>query len=222
MRTRNFAAIAAAALILGGSAIAQTRPTARPRANAPAGPRAEARPRAAAQNRMQQRDPLMRMLAQLDLTAAQQQRIQAITQEAQAKIQAIRQDASLTPEQKRQKSQPLMQAMRDQILGVLTPGQKRKLAEMRQRGPGGDRFMEMLQTLDLTDAQKAEIRKIMQAQAEKTRIIRESNLSDAEKRAKVQALSQETRRRVLAVLTPEQRQKLEGLRPGTGPNPPRR
>jgi Spy/CpxP family protein refolding chaperone len=67
----------------------------------------------------------------------------------------------------------------------------------------------MLERLNLTDDQKAQIKKIHEdARAKMDAIRTDSSLSDAERKAKIQEIRRSTMRQVHAVLTPEQRQQL--------------
>lgn len=73
-------------------------------------------------------------------------------------------------------------------------------------------FHRALARLDLTDAQKAQIKSIEQALAAKVKALRaDTTLTPEQRRAKVQAATKEAREKILAVLTPEQRQKLRAL-----------
>jgi len=72
----------------------------------------------------------------------------------------------------------------------------------------------LVQRLNLTEAQKTQLRTIMQEQREKRKALAESRLTAAERREKAQAWAQETRERVMSILTPEQRQQLQQMRQG--------
>ena len=102
MKTRTFLAVATGMLMLGGAAVAQTRPA------AGSTDRSNARP--GTPQRFLQRHPMRRLLAQLNLSEAQKERIRSLFEAAQSRVQAIRQDASLTPEQKRARVQPIMKS----------------------------------------------------------------------------------------------------------------
>lgn len=73
-------------------------------------------------------------------------------------------------------------------------------------------FHRALARLDLSDAQKAQIKAIEQALAARVKALRaDTTLTPEQKRAQVQAATKEAREKILAVLTPEQRQKLRVL-----------
>ena len=84
------------------------------------------------------------MLFRSNLTDAQKQQFQEISQRMRKQAMAIRQDSSLSSDQKKEKMQSLRKQAHQQMFGVLTPEQKDKLKEMREqhmkeqkdKGPG--------------------------------------------------------------------------------------
>jgi Spy/CpxP family protein refolding chaperone len=71
------------------------------------------------------------------------------------------------------------------------------------------RHMRMLEQLNLTDQQKAQIQAIREKQrAKATAVKNDSSLSDAQKQATLHRIRHVARRRVFRVLTVEQRQQL--------------
>jgi Spy/CpxP family protein refolding chaperone len=70
---------------------------------------------------------------QLGLTPEQQGRIRELRSQAMAAVKPVRADAALAPAQKNAKVREIFQASRRQIEGVLTPAQRAKLAQVRQR-----------------------------------------------------------------------------------------
>lgn len=82
-------------------------------------------------------DPAARLQAMaeaLSLTQEQKDKILPIIQQFSEKQRAARE---LPEDQRRAESQKLRAAEHDQIAALLTPEQKTKFEEMRQRGPGG-------------------------------------------------------------------------------------
>ncbi len=83
---------------------------------------------------------------------------------------------------------------------------------------GGDpamRLQHMAQQLNLTDNQKAQIRPILQDEAQQIKALRsDTSLTHPQLRAKVQEIRQATRAKIEPLLTPEQVAKLP--KPGTG------
>ncbi|MDE3084773.1 MAG: hypothetical protein KGJ37_06100 [Verrucomicrobiota bacterium] len=72
-------------------------------------------------------------LKQLALTPEQRTKIHDIRRQTAESVKSIRADATLTPEQKKAKAHEAMRTSRDQVRGVLTPDQQKKLNEIRQR-----------------------------------------------------------------------------------------
>ena len=75
---------------------------------------------------------LKKLAAYLGLTADQKAQIKPIMKNAAQQVRTVREDASLTPAQKKAKVKEIRQASRQQIMMLLTPEQKAKLAALRQ------------------------------------------------------------------------------------------
>jgi len=90
------------------------------------------------------------------------------------------------------------------------PGQTQGQHQQRHMGM---RMKGLAKKLNLTDAQKAQIKSIMKEQRPKVRAIRQDNsLTPEQKKAKLQALRKETQEKIAAILTPEQKEKMKELR----------
>jgi Spy/CpxP family protein refolding chaperone len=74
------------------------------------------------------------MLEQLNLTADQKPKVQAIMDAQRQKMRDLRQDTSLTPDDRRAKMQVLRDDMATQMKAVLTPEQFDKWQKMPQPG----------------------------------------------------------------------------------------
>ncbi|HEY3411495.1 MAG TPA: Spy/CpxP family protein refolding chaperone [Armatimonadota bacterium] len=175
------------------------------------------------------RNPLLGRLAfvlsQLNLTEAQKGQVKGFLSDAQAKAKTVRDNTSLTPVQRRTEMQAIVKALRESIMGILTPEQKararRLMAAGGMVGPGRmlARIRALLGQLGLAPAQRSQIRGfIMDAEA-KVKIVRESNMGPADKRVKLQAIEKALRESILGVLTPAQRDKLKDLLAKTPPPP---
>ena len=68
----------------------------------------------------------------LDLSSNQKTQLKSLRQKTAADVRGIRQDSTLPPDQKKAKIHDARQAARAQASGVLTPGQKKKAAKLRQ------------------------------------------------------------------------------------------
>jgi protein CpxP len=86
-----------------------------------------------------QNDPVAQALG---LTEDQQAKLQPIIQEEMSQINAVRNDTSLSAEQKQQKVDQIRQTEFPKIQAILTPDQRKKLADMqdqaRQRANQGN------------------------------------------------------------------------------------
>ncbi len=83
---------------------------------------------------------MQRLLDQLDLTADQKTKIEALQKANQDAVKAINDDTTLTPEVKRTKTNELRTKLMTDIKAMLTPEQITKLDELmkaRTRGGGG-------------------------------------------------------------------------------------
>jgi Spy/CpxP family protein refolding chaperone len=71
----------------------------------------------------------------------------------------------------------------------------------------------MTQNLNLTDDQQAKIRPLLQDQAKQLRELRaDSTIPEADARAKAREIRQSTRKQIVQILTPEQREKFKEVR----------
>jgi periplasmic protein CpxP/Spy len=112
------AALAASALLAGGSALRAQDATNTPPAGEH-GPGMKGHPDLA---------------KQLDLTDAQKPKVEAIRKSAMEKGRTLREDTSLTQEEKKAKAKAIREDMATQMKAVLTPEQFTKWQEMSKRG----------------------------------------------------------------------------------------
>jgi len=160
----------------------------------------------------------------LNLTEEQKQKLQAIIRERLEKLRDLRQDNSLSREEKMEK----FKAARDEIAGevknVLSPAQFEKwkekqgqlfggaagAAEARRAGGPVGRLQEAIKELNLTEAQKEQLKPLYEEQMEKVRDLRQdTNLSMAEKLEKLKSLQKDIAPKLKKVLDAEQFAKWE-------------
>lgn len=98
---------------------------------APATPPAEQREHHGRGDEM--RENAKAMARELNLTADQQTQVEAIRKETREAIKALRDDTSLDKERRRTKARDLLKSSEERISGVLTPEQKAKAKELRQK-----------------------------------------------------------------------------------------
>ena len=95
------------------------------------------------------------------------------------------------------------------------PGQAGKAGKAGKDGRGGMRGgpMKMMKELNLTDAQKAKIKPIMEAQRDKMKAMREDTSLDRKaKTTKMKAMRDDMDKKINAILTPDQRKKWAAMK----------
>jgi Spy/CpxP family protein refolding chaperone len=163
----------------------------------------------------------MAVIAQrLDLTAAQKAKWKDLRQQTASAVQAVRANNDLTEEQKTAQIKSLRQSARDQMRAVLTADQRAKLGEIRSHprmlnalAMHRMRMGLLARRLGLTSEQMAGIRDIRAKTMAAVKPIRaDASLTPDAKRAKVREVVQAGRAQIRALLTPEQRAKVERMR----------
>ena len=158
-------------------------------------------------------------LAQLDLTPEQRQTIQPIMDDARGKLQAAREQ---------QDTESARTIIRDAVMKAsetLTPEQRAKLRELMQNAPQLNAFDPIrrienaMRTLDLSEQQKTQVKELLDSYRPQFEEIRKQTGDDRQTAAQqARPMIQELRQKLIAILTPEQTEKLRSLieRPGTG------
>ena len=153
---------------------------------------------------------------ELNLTDEQKQKLQTIVREQLEKLHGLRQDNSLTREDKMQKFKAAREEIAKEVKDVLTPEQfekwKAKQGQLFGGAPGAGaagspaaRLQEAIQELNLTDAQKEQLKPLYQEQMEKLRDLRQdASLSIPEKLDKLKAMQQEIAPQLKQVLDADQ------------------
>jgi Spy/CpxP family protein refolding chaperone len=161
----------------------------------------------------------------LGLTADQLQQIMEIRKQLMIDIKGVR-EGSLPRPEKAAKVRELVATASEATMNVLTSEQKDKITQgaialrllsLPRMGGGG--FFAWLGTLDLTEAQKAQIAEIMKDTAAKVKVVREdSALTPQQKMEKIRDIRKAGMDRILSVLTPAQQEKakaaMEKMRQG--------
>jgi Spy/CpxP family protein refolding chaperone len=77
----------------------------------------------------------------------------------------------------------------------------------------GKRLQKLAGELGLTDAQKAQMKPVLQNARQQAKAIKDdTTLSSADRQAKIKALRKSTRTQTMAILTPDQRATLKSIR----------
>jgi Spy/CpxP family protein refolding chaperone len=219
LHTRLFREISSGALLLAlaapGALYAQSAPAGDANADAP---RAERGPRGrhggrghhgGRHHRGHHHDG-QRILDQLDLSGAQLEAIRDIRRETRAQAEALRESGERG--EHREAMRALHQAARTRIEAVLTPAQRAQAEALRREGHARRvaRHAERIQeALGLTDARTAQVRRVLEASAERRHALRESGQMNREAH---DALRNETHARLAEILTPTEMEQLELMR----------
>lgn len=159
---------------------------------------------------------LAKMNERLQLSQEQQSKLSDVLKDEWTKQNAIRTNTSLTPEQRRTQMKELRKGEHQQIDSILTPEQREKAKEMHKKGgrhAAMKRMGFMARELNLTDAQKSQLKPMFQQQREKMQALKaDTSLTQEQKKEKFQQIRAEGRQQFLGVLTPEQQQKLQAMR----------
>ncbi len=150
----------------------------------------------------------------LNLSTAQQTQITAILQSARAQSQAVRQNTSLTEAQNQEQMIAIHKASRDAVINVLTPAQQTQLQQMmaQRRADKGVNIRKMAQELNLSDAQKEQMKSIRQRSTSAIMAVRnDTSLSPEQKRAQLKTIRAQVKDSIDAVLTPEQQAKMQEI-----------
>jgi len=168
----------------------------------------------------------------LGLSNDQMKKIGAIVKKFRADVGAVLK-SNAAQEEKRKKIEALKSKAAAGIAGVLTPAQRQKAKEKKlierllsPRARDHGRFLQVLEQLNLSASQKSKIKAILEDSRAKAKAISDNkSLTEDQKRAKHMELRKQTMEKAQAVLTAEQKAKLEKLRkdrgrPGPGSGPP--
>jgi Spy/CpxP family protein refolding chaperone len=162
------------------------------------------------------RERMQETARELNLTDEQKEKLQTIIRGQTEKLRELRQDTSLSQPEKAEK----FKAIRDDIIAeakkVLTPEQfeKWQAKQGAQAGGAGARPLAKLQSaikdLNLTDAQKEELKPIYEEQSQKLRdLYQDTSLSIQEKLEKLKGMNKEIAPKLKKVMDAEQYAKWE-------------
>ena len=165
-----------------------------------------------------QRERMQETARELNLTDEQKEKLQAIIRGQMEKLRDLRQDSSLTQPEKAEKFKTIREDIIAEAKKVLTPDQFEKWQAKQGQlaggagGAGGPlaRIQGAIKDLNLTDAQKEQLKPIYQEQMEKLRDLhQDANLSILEKLTKLKAMNKEIAPKLKKVLDDEQFAKWE-------------
>jgi len=159
-----------------------------------------------------------KMAQELGLTKEQVQQIHQIVLKYHQDV-AAELKSSDSRDQKKDKVKQLHDAAAAAIMGLLNDDQKAKAEKMHlvqillePRARLDAQFAAMLAKLNLTDDQKASIKKIEQDTMAAVKAVQgDKSLDEAAKTAKITEIRKAGREKILAVLTPEQKAQLKQM-----------
>ncbi|MGI4788672.1 MAG: Spy/CpxP family protein refolding chaperone [Janthinobacterium lividum] len=97
------------------------------------------------------------------------------------------------------------------LIAPLTPAFAQFAAHAQRKQ--GARLKKLATELNLTDAQKAQMKPILMSARQQSKAIKDNTaLSDADRKAQLKDLRKSTRTQMMAVLTPAQRAQLKAIR----------
>jgi Spy/CpxP family protein refolding chaperone len=183
----------------------------------------------------------MEMLSnRLNLTEDQKTKIKPILDEGTEKIRAIHEETQA-------KIKAVKEGIHDKIKPLLNPDQQQKLEQFKKEmenrphpggfgpgmpgrgfgknaeggpgpGMGGNLAEHLAKQLNLTAEQQNQLKPVFEeTQAKMKEVWADTSLSMEQKHAKGKEIREANRAKIEAVLTPEQKQKFESLRPQRGP-----
>lgn len=160
-----------------------------------------------------------RIADEIGLTASQKGQVLAILADARTQAKALRADSSLTSEERQARRDALRDSVWQRLQGVLTPAQQETLKAkggllglLRHDPAVQARLERVASALDLSGAQRSQIRSIFDAAAQQAQAIQQdTTLTAQERRAKLRSVFQDAKRQTLSLLTPQQREKARSL-----------
>lgn len=153
------------------------------------------------------------LVGQMNLSNAQKKSMSSVVGGALSQARTIAHDSALEGSQKQQKMRTLQQNTRERVTKILTPAQRnaaqKLFAERQQRASGV--LNEIADELQLTSAQRAEAKPIIQDGIKQARAIWQDPPTFGEKRAQLMQLHQSTNEKLASILSPAQMQKLKQM-----------
>lgn len=157
-------------------------------------------------------------MQELNLTEDQQAQMKAANEDFKAQMKALKNDGSQTAEQQTAKKTALAQAHKAKLESLLTSEQKSKMAALKtaakqEHGEMNAKHIERMQKeLNLTADQANQLKSNEEAMKSQFESIKNNtNLDEATKRRQLAALKAERKATMEKVLTPEQKEKWQGM-----------
>lgn len=153
----------------------------------------------------------------LNLTQDQAKQIRDIVAKYHADIKNVAK-SDISRDQKKSQVASLKENTKNAINAVLTPDQRDKAAKsnaidkLLTAKPAAFSILKAAKQLNLTDAQKSQIKDIMKATKEKVKAVKsDSSLSADAKKTQIKSIRDAQQQQINSVLTPDQQQKLKDI-----------
>lgn len=149
----------------------------------------------------------------LNLTTEQKTKLKASRADFKTKMDAIDANTSLSEEQKRTQKEALKKEQRAAMQTILTPEQKAKMAEAKDKKEGREDKIKLKEELGLSKEQADKLKALHQStKAQIDAVNANTNLSETEKKAQIKAIKDKSKAERNAFLTPEQQQKMQEIK----------
>ena len=152
------------------------------------------------------------MLEKLNLTEAQQAKINKLNADFRANMQELKADENLSESELMSRRRTLVDDRRKAILAVLTPEQKAQFeAALPERGSRFD-IEEYRAALGLSDEQYNKLKELIEAGLEKEKsLMQGSDISPEQRRQYLDAMNKNKMEILKTILTPSQMEKLQQM-----------
>ncbi len=164
--------------------------------------------------KMNARNNAIEFAKELNLTDEQKAKVKTINEEFRTKAKALKDNDKLTMGEYKTQMAALQKERKEKLEAVLTPEQKQKAKELRQKNKekkeanSDARIKKMQENLNLSDAQVSKIKEQNSTFNTKAKAIRDNtSLTPAEKKQQLVALNKERKDAVKSILTKEQLEK---------------
>ena len=154
----------------------------------------------------------------MNLTEAQRQQMKSINAEFISKMDALRKNENLTVKDSKAQREALMLERKNRVSAILTPEQKNKFSQMDDMrkdhdgkfGKHGEDKHDQMNDLNLTDAQKQQMKANRESFKAKAEAIKNnSSLSNEQKKTQLSALHAEQKESLKCILSAEQLSKIK-------------
>lgn len=157
--------------------------------------------------------------AKLNLTDAQKKQVKDLNDNYRKQFADLKKNSGMTVGDYRAKTTALRKEQREKLQSVLTPDQKKQLADQhkamgqKMKMAQTKRFDNMKTKLGLSEEQANKLKESQAGTQSKIKSIREDkSLTDEQKKEQVKTIFKQQREQLKSVLTPEQLQKMKSGR----------